>query len=142
MINTIKEFKKEAINISFFSSWNIISENEENIVFQKIEEGKKPSCLIGFILLCIFIIPGILYLTLGGKNQKTRTLTISKIDNNLIARGDSTGVVYANAVISEKSKEMISGIETKENIKKIIILTIILLPIIIAFAISQVNGSK
>lgn len=43
-------------------------------VYQKHE---KPGCLIAFILLCIFIIPGILYLVLGGK---TKVITIHIAD--------------------------------------------------------------
>jgi len=49
----------------------IPTSRSENLITFAMDE--KASCIIGFILLCLFLIPGILYLLLGGS---TKTLTV------------------------------------------------------------------
>ncbi len=73
--------------------WNLVNETGSMLVYEKIQQAQKGSCLIALILLILFIIPGVLYLYFTSKPAKTFRLTV-KVDSKerLIASGDPEGL--------------------------------------------------
>lgn len=137
MIDNIRDFKKESLKNNFFSSWNVISESEESITYQKIVPPSKPSCLIAFILLCILVIPGILYLVLAHHPQRIRMVTINKMDDELIPSGDFQGINMSKILINGTIEE----VKNKEHNKKVIIISIIVVSVIIFIIMTSIGAS-
>mgnify|MGYP005620678205 CR=1 FL=1 len=85
---------------SYGSGWVLINKSKEMLSYQKVTAGSKGSCLVALILLCLAVIPGILYLWFANQPAKTYRLSIAlNPDGELIPSGDSEGLKVYNAFI-------------------------------------------
>lgn len=78
--------------------WSLVNKNDKLLSYQKIIPAQKGSCVVAFILLCLFLLPGILYLYFSNKPGKIHQLAVSlNSDGTLLPSGDNEGMnLYSN----------------------------------------------
>lgn len=95
----------ERFMVSYGKGWVLANKSNVLLSYQKVIPAQKGSCLIAFILLCIGIIPGILYLYFMNKQGKTHQLTVSvDATDTLTPSGDSEGMQVYNAFLGSTRK--------------------------------------
>jgi hypothetical protein len=79
-INEIKQFMAE-----YWPEYLPKQNDLDNVLTYVYDDpGEQPSCLVAIILFCIGIIPGIIYLVLGGRKPQKHVVNIRILkDNNL-----------------------------------------------------------
>ena len=58
-------------NLGTHRRWSTVTQGDHNVAFGY---RKRPSILLTIILLCFFILPGIVYLVLGGKHESVNVM--------------------------------------------------------------------
>lgn len=71
-------------NDFFYKDFSVISRTESSVTFQ---DHEKPSSLLGLFLLLLFILPGLLYLLLGGRDVRTTLLVVPDIQGCKVTIG-------------------------------------------------------
>ncbi|MFH0873456.1 MAG: zinc ribbon domain-containing protein [Candidatus Komeilibacteria bacterium] len=83
----------EAFMLSYGKGWTLITKNPKLLTYEKIVKGEKGSCLVAFLLLCFFVLPGLLYLYFSSKAANKLQLSITLNDQgDLIASGSKDGL--------------------------------------------------
>ena len=83
----------ETFMLSYGKGWTLVTKNPRLLSYEKIVKGEKGSCLVAFILLCFFIIPGLLYLYFSSKAANKLQLSVTLNDREeLVASGSKGGL--------------------------------------------------
>jgi uncharacterized membrane protein YhaH (DUF805 family) len=83
-----------------YPSMVLTNRTNEMLNYVGIDAGSKGSCLVAFFLLCLGIIPGLLYLYFSNRAPATHQLTVSLDGSgNLNPSGNSEGLRIYNAYL-------------------------------------------
>lgn len=75
------------------SGWTMTSSTADHAIFEKTYAAKNGSCLIAFPLLCLGLVPGILYIIFTRKPARTVKLSVKAMpDGTLHPSGDPEGI--------------------------------------------------
>ena len=96
--NALKEF--ENFMFSRGQGWTLINRQADLLDYQKVIPARRGSCLVAFLLFCLGIIPGIIYMFYGRKDAITNQIIVRMDESgSLTASGDQEGMgMYAKFV--------------------------------------------
>lgn len=73
--------------------WVRVSESPTSATYEMHVQPQKGSCLIAFVLLCFFVLPGLLYLYYTNKPGSVEKIHVSLLENGTLkASGTSRGM--------------------------------------------------
>jgi len=88
------------------SGWTMTSNTGDHAVFEKTYPATSGSCLIAFLLLCLGLVPGILYIIFTRKPARTVKLSVKVMpDGTLHPSGDTEGIQKFERFITSTKKK-------------------------------------
>lgn len=73
--------------------WIRVSQSEYSLTYEMQVQPQKGSCIIALVLLCFFVIPGVLYLYYTNKPASVERIYVELVsDGTLKASGTSSGM--------------------------------------------------
>jgi hypothetical protein len=108
----IKEF--ELFMSGHGHGWTLINKQTNLLDYQKAISYRRGSCLVAFLLFCLGIIPGIIYMFYGRKDAVTHQIIVRMDEEGgLSASGDQEGMGMYSKFVSRNQPSTLSQVVAK-----------------------------
>lgn len=115
--NALKEF--EQFMFGHGQGWTLVNRQPNLLDYQQAIPYKRGSCLVAFLLFCLGIIPGIIYMFYGRKDAVTHQLIVRMDEmGSLTASGDQAGMTMYARFVNRNQPNVIVQVVSKIMPKK------------------------